>query len=105
MKKIAILLFATATLLSGCEYEIIGKEFTDKDCICKYDYVHAAHGNISFEDSCSLYRVGDKLGEPTNHGKCEKHTCCGYKYQLDLPVHPKLGSYNGHLIHLEEDAE
>ncbi len=82
MKKIAILLFPAALLFSGCQYEITDKEFTDKDCICKYEYMHSGlRGYVSFEDSCSLYRVGDKLGEPTNHGKCEKHTCCGYKYE------------------------
>lgn len=66
MKRLIAVLFPAALLFCGCDIkgqEIKGKKFTDRDCICQYSS-HDPMGNFfSFEDSCSMYHVGDKIGK------------------------------------------
>ena len=66
MKKALLFLFLIPALASCGERKIIVKRVTPTPCICEFTYGYFGNYEMRerFEDSCNLYRVGDKLIKP-----------------------------------------
>mgnify|MGYP003539035131 FL=1 len=66
MKKALLLLLVLPALASCGDLNIVSKWATPNPCICKFHYGYFGTSEFrgSFEDSCKMYKVGDKLIKP-----------------------------------------
>ena len=67
MKTLTLLLLCSLSAMQSCtnssdNYIILSKEYTDKECICKYYYSAPFKIEyISFEDSCNKYEIRNSI--------------------------------------------